>query len=74
MLVLQRLQKGVADFCLPCEPLVLGHRVQGAFDDSAQVLRDNRVRVGRIGRTHTGATCIKRRNESLKLDCEKLFV
>ena len=74
LLVPQPLQKRVADFCLPCEPLVLRHDMQGALDKTTQVVGNRDVRVSRCLRADVGSTGLKRRNEPLKLDCEKLLV
>ena len=74
LLVPQPRQKRVADFCLPCEPLVLRHGMQGALEKTTQVVGNRDVRVGRLWRADIGSTGLKRRNEPLKLDCEKLLV
>ena len=48
--------------------------MQGALEKTTQVVRNRDVRVGRIWRADIGSTGLKRRNEPLKLDCEKLLV
>ena len=65
--------EALADFCLPCEPLVLRHGLQGALEKTTQVVGNRDVRIGRC-RRDIGSTGLKRRNEPLKLDCEKLLV
>ena len=74
LVVPQPLQKRVTDFRLPGEPLVLRHSMQGALEKTTQVVGNRNVRVGRLWRADIGSSGLKRRNEPLKLDCEKLLV
>lgn len=74
MLVPEPLQKRVADFCLPREPLVFRHGMQDALETTTQVVGDRDVRFGRLWRADIGPSGLERRSESFKLDCEKLLV
>jgi len=74
LIVPQPLQKGIADLCLPCETLVLRHGMQGAFEKTTHVVGNGDVRVGCLWRADIGPTGLERRDEPLKLDCEKPLV